>query len=219
MLFRLLSSHLLKAATNLCEGQCVTRALWKQHSPFNGGSERLTFCSHFVKYLWCYFCNMRSFFLLMDVFMDACSTTCFIFMYHYCGGSPETQLWRLRNNRVIQTKGSLGFSRCWFPHHISSLWCNNESVMCSCFPNPDSFCASISQVSSPTARVVFVLYEPTADPADHKSCWMGSESVELNLHHKRGKYLLRSIKALANRGDPSRAFKMSHLSLFHLHNL
>lgn len=41
----------------------------------------------------------------------------------------------------------------------------------------------------------------------------------VNLHHGSGKYLLRSVRAFANRGDPSRAFKMSHPCLVHLHNL
>ena len=41
--------------------------------------------------------------------------------------------------------------------------------------------ASISQVGSPTAGrggALFVLFELTADPADHKSCWKRSERME-----------------------------------------
>lgn len=71
------------------------------------------------------------------------------------------------------------FSKPRYLYHTYSAWCNTESVLsASWILTVSLLCASISQVGSCSAGAVFVLYELTTDPADHKSCWQRSERVE-----------------------------------------
>lgn len=80
-------------------------------------------------------------------------------------------------------------------------------------------CDSISRAALPYSRGCVCFIWTHCWP-----CWpqiMLKQDREggINLRREKGKYLLGSVKAFPNRGDPSRAFKMSHPSLVHLHNL
>lgn len=89
------------------------------------------------------------------------------------------------------------------------------------FPNHDSFFTTGIHF---TGGLPFIWGYVCFIWTHHRPFWlqiMLREEVQdrINCYRGRGKYLLRSVKAFANRGDPSRAFKMSHPCLVHLHNL
>lgn len=144
MLFlRLLSSHLLSAATNLCEGQRVTWALWKQYSPFNGGSEidiLFPFYDEYLYLLW-YFLIWEmvvsllvlTLYLWKPVVWPASSswTTTEVALFTHSGVyNCVTTEW-CKRRAVLDSAGYGFFTK------ICSAWCNNESVMCS--PLPESW--------------------------------------------------------------------------------
>lgn len=112
---------------------------------------------------------------------------------------------------------SLGFLR-----HICSVWCNTESVMCSLLPESwQRLCSVCFHFTGglPYSRSCVCFIWTHRWPRWPQIMLKEERETRINLHHGRGKHLLRSVKASANRGDPSRAFKMSHPSLIHLHNL
>lgn len=102
-----------------------------------------------------------------------CCTSAFISMNHYC---VTTRL--IRTQRIL-TETSHGFSKPWFLCRICSVWRNIESVMCFLLPESWQRLCSVLPFHrwAPLQQGLFVLYELTTDPTDHKSCWKRSERV------------------------------------------
>lgn len=91
-----------------------------------------------------------------------------------------------------------------------------QNQLCAlCFLNPDSafaLCLHFTgglPYSGECVCFIWTHHWPSWPQIMLKEEW----ESRINLHHSRRKYLLRSVKAFANRGDPSRAFKMPHLSV------
>ena len=140
----------------------------------------------------------------------ACCATGLISMNHY---HATTDWYERRAALVSAGPGS-------FATFVQSVatWSRLRSP---CFPSPDSFFALCFHFTGG------LLYGEGCVCFIWTHRWPGWPQIMLkeewedriNLHHGRGEYLLRSFKAFANRGDPSRTFKMSHPGLVHLHNL
>lgn len=118
----------------------------------------------------------------------------------------------LHENRA----GSVSVNRGFFAHLFCLMQHRISYVLhASRVLTAPLLCASISQRPLlQQALCLFYMNSPT-DP-----CWPQITSKEkVRELSKGGKYLLRPLKAFANKGDPSTAFKMSLAGFVHLHNL
>lgn len=121
-----------------------------------------------------------------------------------------------------EKQSRLGFSKPRFLCAFVLPDATQNQLCAPCFPSPDSafaLCLHFTGGPSCSGRCVCFIWTHPLTPADHKLPRRRKWESWINLLLSRGKYLLRPLKAFANKGDPSTAFKMSLAGFVHLHNL